>query len=94
MAVDKHPSRMPSKPFKPPSDRYGQGERKSGQAGVAYGVKHPFEGYEHDEHSHNEYGFQHKLEVHGAGDHKSERAHDFAGGFHKAGDQKSNDEPG
>ncbi len=92
MAVSKHPTPAPSPPRRPPSDREGQGKRESGQAGVAYGVKHPFGGYEHsDAHHSNDYGHQHELSVHGHGDHKSEFAHTVEGGangsFPKAGDK-------
>lgn len=87
MAVSPHPSVKPEKPRSPPSDREGQGKRESGQAGVSYGAKHEFHGYEHSgEHSHQEYGHDHKMKVHGMGDHKSEfpGAHSFP----KAGDKE------
>lgn len=84
MAVSPHPSVKPSAPRKPPSDRGGQGKRESGQAGVAYGAKNEFGGYEHSsEHSRGEYGHQRSLTHHET--HKSE----FEGGssFPKAGDK-------
>lgn len=84
MAMDQHPSRKPSPPRKPPNDRAGQGSRDSGQAGVAYGAKHEFGGYEHSsEHHHNDYGHQRSLK-HSA-PHKSE-FDGAGGGFKKAGD--------
>jgi len=39
MAVDKHPSRMPSPPRKPPTTSPG-GLAESGQPGVHYGARH------------------------------------------------------
>lgn len=93
MAVSPHPSAHPTEPRRPPSDREGQGKRESGQAGVSYGAKHEFGGYEHSsEHTHGEYGHQHRLAVHGHGDHKSEFADTVEGGaegkFPKAGDKE------
>lgn len=98
MAVDKHPSRKPSPPRKPPATSTTAGtmnkmpESASGQAGV-------------------EYGFRHELKVGNAA--KSEMAHHFTSSDGKApragrempnegsvsrasrpGDEKGNDEPG
>ena len=83
MAVSKHPSEKPSPPRKPPCDRGGQGSRDSGQAGVAYGAKHEFGGYEHSsEHHSNKYGHQKSLK------HSATYKSEFDGGshFNKAGD--------
>lgn len=92
MAVSPHPSVKPGKPRKPPEDRSGQGSRESGQAGVPYGAKHEFGGYNHSpEHTSGDYGHRKSLDVHGHGDHKSEFAHTVeggaSGGFPKAGDK-------
>jgi hypothetical protein len=64
MAVDKHPSRKPSPPRKPPATSTTAGTINkipegsgSGQAGVSY-------------------GFHHELNIHPS--HKSEMAHHFA----------------
>lgn len=77
MAVSPHPSMKPSLPHKPPSTRE-EGKRESGQAGVSYGAKHEFGGYEHStEHSHHHghYGHNKSMEIHGHGDHESHLAH-------------------
>lgn len=92
MSVSKHPTPAAGHPRKPPNDRHGQGERKSGEA-APYGAKNEFQGYEHASDRHyNEYGHQKRMEHHNAA--KSEREHDFKGGFPKAGDQNKADEPG
>lgn len=88
MAVSPHPSAKPERPKSPPNDARGQGKRESGQAGVSYGAKNEFPGYEHSaehSHAHGEYGHNMHMKVHGMGDHKSE----FEGGhsFPKAGDK-------
>ena len=47
MAVDKHPSRKPTPPMKPPATSVTSGgmnkETNSGQAGVHYGFRHELE---------------------------------------------------
>lgn len=84
MAVSKHPSVKPSNPRKPPSDRMGQGSRMSGQAGVGYGAKHEFGGYDHSsEHSSQEYGHDMKAKGHNGGS----QFPGVSGGFPKAGDK-------
>ncbi len=83
MSVSPHPSVRPEKPHDPPSDRKGRGE--SGQSGVSYGAKGEFHGYEHSkEHTDGHYGHDHKMKVHGTGDHKSE--FEGAHSFPKAGE--------
>jgi len=66
MPVSKQPSVKPSKPFRPPSDRQGQGHRESGED-AQYGAKHEFQGYDHDPKLHsNHYG--HDMKFPKAGD--------------------------
>lgn len=84
MSVDKHPSRKPALPRKPPATSTTDGHKNvmhsgSGQAGVPYGFRH---------------------EVNVKPSHKSEMKHHFEdsgalpGHVGRPGIEKANDEPG
>ena len=83
MAVDKHPSRKPAEPYKPPRTSTTSGEDNketiSGQAGVHYGFRHEIT--VHDGESTMKHHF-----TGGSPSHKWSAD--------RPGDEKGNDEPG
>jgi hypothetical protein len=90
MSVDKHPSRMPSPPRKPPAAMPSMGE--SGQAGVPYGSRHSMQvkNPNKSEMAHHFTGSDGRAKSAG----REESQEGPKGRAGKVGDENSSDEPG
>lgn len=98
MSVDKHPSRSPSPPRKPPATSTTAGtinkmkERDSGQAGVEYGARHELKTMNpaKSEMSHHFTSSEGRAPRAG----KEQPQEGKASRASRPGDERSNDEPG
>ena len=87
MAIDKHPSRHPTPPAKPPAARQTVGE--SGQEGVVYGHRHELK---IKDPSASE--LSHHFKSHKAGKEQSQEPKSHKEHASRPGDENNADEPG